>query len=517
MKTTYYQIIKSLYRSNLHRLLFAVLLILVVASSTLVAQAQEPGNGSIIFIPMINKGNGEPAGENPPPEPPPPTEVSGAFFVDPNLKIGSSGIAVDKDGGSHIVYAHYLPYVEDPQAVYLYCPDAPGVDCLDITQWNGVAMGVDVNEVQIAVTDAGQPRVLFRTDSTVYDTGMDYYYAACDQNCTDPTEWEVVYIVSNYGTAIFDIGDNTSPQRSFALDPQGRPRFIYQDRNYFIEPDHYGAYYVYCDANCTDHTPDNPTWFQTQISEGVEYNYEVYYYPSLTFTSQGEPRAVAYISALDEAESKVSYIACDVDCEDGSNWERVALFERGSTTEVAWDIELDSQDRPRIAYYEGDQIGDEGDIVHYAWCNTGDCLSAAQWSSVVPGFGRLNGQDVDLELDDQDRPRMAMIHSGGSGLAYGWCDTNCESAQGEWNYEVQETGVELEEEYPIPLPVTCDAGLWDSMTPMLALDPAGNPHIVYDSAYETRCWYDDPNDNQDPWLRFHQLWHAVRTVVFPQK
>lgn len=52
---------------------------------------------------------------------------------------------------------------------------------------------------------------------------------------------------------------------------------------------------------------------------------------------------------------------------------------------------------------------------------------------------------------------------------------------------------------------------------MLALDPAGNPRVAYDAKYDTRCWYDDPNDNLPPYLQFWQLRHAVRVMIFPQK
>ena len=51
-----------------------------------------------------------------------------------------------------------------------------------------------------------QPRLLFRSSSTVYTNGNDYYYAACDQNCTVGAQWSVVYVLSN-SAAVFELND----------------------------------------------------------------------------------------------------------------------------------------------------------------------------------------------------------------------------------------------------------------------------------------------------------------------
>ena len=81
-----------------------------------------------------------------------------------------------------------------------------------------------------------------------------------------------------------------------------------------------------------------------------------------------------------------------------------------------------------------------------------------------------------------------------------------------------ETATRLERDYPIARPLICDAGLWESIAPTLALDRAGNPRLAYDAAYHTHCLYDhDPDDNIPPVYEFWQLWHAVRVTYFPQK
>ena len=100
-----------------------------------------------------------------------------------------------------------------------------------------------------------------------------------------------------------------------------------------------------------------------------------------------------------------------------------------------------------------------------------------------------------------------------NGLGYLRCDQDCETDHPQWVNETLETTSTLDAEYPVPLPVTCDAGLWTTMTPVLSLDAAGNPFLAYDAEYDTRCWYQDPTRNNPPDYRFSQLWRAVRGVV----
>jgi hypothetical protein len=208
------------------------------------------------------------------------------------------------------------------------------------------------------------------------------------------------------------------------------------------------------------------------------------------------------------------YLACDTACNNRDNWQRVYLFDRGSENRVSWDLEMDGN-RPRLAFYEGSQLGGGGDVLYYAWCDN-NCLTKAGWQRRNLGLGSSNGKHPDLELDQQGRPRLAFIAQSGFSVNYAWCNNGCQSAQAQWQQRVVDTATGLDQAYPLARPPHCDAGLWDSMTPVLALDPAGNPSIAYDAAYHTRCWYDDPNDNQGPFLDFWQLWHSVRVNYFPQ-
>ena len=369
---------------------------------------------NLIYLPLISRPSTPPL--------PPPTRA--AFFVQPEAKTGSASITVDDFGGLHLAYADYLPYADHPAAVYLYC--APGANCANGSSWHGVALADYVNEVQLVLTRSGQPRLLIRAKSQTAGLDWDYFYAECNQTCTDPNQWAGTLVSSSFGTSIFDINDDTSPQRSFALDRQDRPRFIYQDRNYPIEPDHIGAFYMACEADCTDWL----NWTETQISRtnGTS-NYEVFDYPSLAFTSSGQPRVAAMIDPL-ESDTAFYYVACDSSCGDVNQWQRVKLFERDSGPYVSWDIEVDKTDRPRIAFYKGATLDNTGERLYFASCNS-NCLNDAAWQKLNLGLNSGVGKHPDLEFTTQNQPRIAYIRSLGDGLGYISCNTGCEGHAGQ--------------------------------------------------------------------------------------
>lgn len=506
------------YKSSIYLSIFALLvLVFPLMLAYRQTQAQMTQGDQAVYLPVImsREESTPPPTVTPSPTPtptpsptPPPTPVRKALFVEPDTRTANAAIAVDQQGNMHMVYSYFVPDSEHPMAVYRTC--AVTADCATLTNWHGVLMLDYVNEVQLALTSEGQPRLLIRTNSTYTSIGDDYYFAACDVNCTYPDDWEIAYVVTTSGMASLTIEDVNRPQRSFALDPNGRPRFVYLDNT---GPYHRGTYYAYCDAaDCT-----NPNaWFETKISLSNDPFYEHYYYPSLTFTSQGQPRVVGDgLYLLQGQELGIYYLACDNYCDVGSNWQRVRLFDRGSGVNVSWDLEMHGS-QPRLAIYEGAQLGGAGDTLYYAWCNTG-CLTAANWQRHDLGLNSSDGRHPDLELDSQGRPRLAyaLYHAGG--LGYSWCNGSCESAGAAWQHQTVETRADLHTIWPVAYPPHCDGGLWDGLAPVLALDSAGNPRIAYDTAYHAQCWYDDPyDDDPNPVFRFHLIARSVRVTYFPQ-
>ncbi len=524
-------------------LTIALLILATVSWSVQVMNAQSASvqTTNNLFLPLINSGKIDPtatptsttqpstptatptatteagvptATPTTPATPAPP--VRPAIFVDTQWKTSSASMAVDAQGGLHMAYYYYEPSggQSPTAAVYLYCPTL----CESGDNWHGVSMGEGVSEVQVALTAAGQPRMLYRTTSTVQSGGNDYHYAECNTDCTNPASWMSTRVVTSYGTSIFDISDDSLPQRYFALDPQGRPRFLYLDRNYPIEPDHYGLFYVTCEADCTDSANWSQALISAVIKEEFFFDWEVVTYPSLTFTSDGQPRFIAELMALADQnrETALYYFACDTGCDDIDNWGRVKIGERGQGSELSWDLALDADNRPRVAHYPASLPDEQGEQLYYTWCNS-DCLNPANWTQTNLGLGKRSGQGPDLELDNQGRPRIAYADPNYGGLGYIWCNVDCESTQGQWEYEIIDWDAKLYAEWPIAYPVTCDAGLWNGLTPSLTLDVQGNPRIAYDTTYNARCLYDDPNDSNDvPYYRFHLVMRAVRGIFFAQ-
>jgi hypothetical protein len=489
--------------------LFVVLALFILATSIMPALADGPGG--TVYLPLLTGGGG--GGNPPPPTEPPPTQPGFTvkkFFVEPETKTASGAVAIDAQGGKHLAYDYYLPYNEHPAAVYLYC--APGLDCSNGANWSGVSMLDQVEEVQLALTPEGKPRLLIKTGSTHSgdNTGFDFYFAACDGNCTDVNSWAGTFILYNWGTSTTDISNHETPQRYFALDHLGRPRFVYYDRNYRIEPDHFGTFYAWCDAAC-ETSPD--AWNQALICGATPYDAEIFEWPSLTFTNTGQPRLVASIFAFDPDPDGVYYVACDANCENSDNWDRTWLFERGSMHYVAWDIAMDGAGRAHVAFYKGDTLDNTEFRLYYGICET-NCLIEYNWNRFDMGFPDKAGEDVDLVMDAQGRPRLAYLHNGDE-LEFAWCNSAC-GLTASWQRRVIDTTAAITLEWTPARPPTCDAAFWNTLIPVMALDPQGNAFVAYEAKYDTRCWLTDPADPTKEVYTFHQLWHTVRGVMFPQ-
>lgn len=482
--------------------LLGITAVLVIAVGQKTAAINAAANNDThLFLPLLTSSGA--------PTPPPPAGAA-AFFVETNFKTSNGSMRVDANGGMHLAYYYYEAAggQAPTSAVYLYCP----ANCANGNQWNGVMMGTGVNEVQLELTPNGQPRLLYRVPSS--SNGNEFYYAACDSDCTNPTQWEIAFVASNEGMATLELNDDSLPQRYFALDPAGRPRFIYNDRDTWSEPDHLGTFYAYCDTVCTD--PNN--WFEVRVGEDNgnpgNFRYEKFYYPSLTFTPSGQPRFVADGVSLQD-EFFLYYVVCDNNCGITSSWQTVPLYERGSGSNVSFDIEVDSQARPRIAFYQGARLGGQGERLSYAWCNS-ICVSVGNWQIRDLGLGVNNGRGPDLELTAGARPRIAYSLYSVGGIGYSWCDTNCESAGGTWQHQVVESGTDLAHDWPVAYPPHCDGGIWDGLTPTLSLDSSGNPRLAYDATYHARCWYNPDTGEWEPWSQFRLVKRAVRGVFFDQ-
>jgi hypothetical protein len=473
-------------------------------------KANDEAESASLWIPFANSGKADDGDNNPPPAPPPTDAAPWAFFADPEWKTNSASVATDMDGGIHLAY-HYYEAAGDgapTNGVYAYCAS----DCDKAEHWKGVALGENVNEIQLALTADGRPRILYRVNSE--ETGSIFYYAECNQNCTASAGWSESAIASNLGMSIVEFSDDEQPQRYFALDPDGHPRFVYSDRDTFVEPDHLGTFYAYCDSGCTDASQ----WSETRINKdngGVgQYRSEDFYYPALTFSATGQPRILAEGSTMQD-ESVLFYVACDSGCGNAAHWQSTALFERGSGSNVAYDIAINAQGHPRIAYFDGARLNGEGETLSYAWCDQ-SCSNATNWQRYDLQLGTKEGQEPDLVLDAAGKPHIASALYNQGGLAYSWCESDCESANGVWTHQLVESRDDLDQAWDVAFPPHCDGGVWDGLTPTLALDQAGNAIFGYDATYYARCWYNDVTREWETYFQYHLVERTVRTYFLPK-
>lgn len=510
-------------RATLRRVLLAVsaCLTLVASSLTLAAPlAQQPGPTSV-YLPLIRGGQG--AGDpDAPVTPTPVPDQRAARFLEPTIKHASAALALDSAGGMHAAYAHFLPTAENPRAVYTYCTVGPA-GCGSAASWQSVALGERVREVQLALTAQAQPRLLIVSDEPEQG-GQLYSYAACDQNCASAAAWTIAPVVTSYNAT--SVSDQDQPQRSFALDPQGRPAFLYNDRNYqYAEPDRYGAYYASCEERCTEAASWSTTPLSLIYQGGWSFDYEKMNYHALRFTPDGRPRFIAQVYALhadgSDAPYGLYYYGCDTNCDETASWRRRYLLPTGggAVPQPSWDLAFDGDGRPHVALFLGDSITPEEFInqLLYISCAAADCLAVGDtWNfSRVLGV-KGAGQGADVEVDGQGRPRLAWIDTNGD-LGYAWCETACASDGASWRRQTVEDEARLRAEHPQAIPPHCRNDLWSGLAPVLALDHGGNPRIAYDVAVDADCYYDTtPSDPSDPpTVRFEPIWRGVRLTYLP--
>jgi hypothetical protein len=216
-----------------------------------------------------------------------PAEKRGLFALTDWLTYNGD-TAVDANGGVHFVfYTSDERHRDDPReqpAYYAYCP-GPVSACANDSAWAGVVqMDKQVNEIQIALTSTGKPRILTRANGS---RGYDYHYWACDQQCTDGQNWAGVFVNEMAGS---DPGTATDPQHSFALDAQDRPRFVYGNGWGNGRPT--AIYYAFCDAaDCTQ----PGSWQEINIYGPIEYKTTTTDYSTLLFDGD-KPRLLTRLN-----------------------------------------------------------------------------------------------------------------------------------------------------------------------------------------------------------------------------
>ncbi len=103
-----------------------------------------------------------------------------------------------------------------------------------------------------------------------------------------------------------------------------------------------------------------------------------------------------------------------------------------------------------------------GEKLLYIWCNE-NCFDQAtkddHWSYNDPGVPTPDGKHPDLELDSQNRPHIAYADTSAGGLGYIWCRAACETDNPTYQHKVIESAERLQADWPVAIPLNCDGGL----------------------------------------------------------
>lgn len=368
-----------------------------------------------------------------------------------------SHTVVDGSGGVH------LTFYDSNYIYYAHCT----ANCGNPANWLELplfAVGEEdsLDEPTLGVDGNGHPRLMWYALYSGYERS--YYYAECNANCTvSAANWT--------STAMVNVDSYGYPLnvRYAALDTQGRPRLVYPMVSY---PDD-GFNYLTCEAGCT--TASN--WFTATVTTpGLQPN--VF---QLVFDPYDRPRLLGY----DDNNSELVYAECSINCATAANWGSVGLFEPiYYLAEYPFTLRVDTQGRPRVAYYDGDA---GNNVLYYAWSNASP-LTVGGWSSYTLNYPTNDYWSLDLALDSQGRPAVA-YPTDTLDLDYLTCTAACETASPTWQQQFIETSDDLEASYPIALNPDCVSSDWGiSGYPSLTLDAANNPNVSYRVLHVQLCY-----------------------------
>ena len=435
----------------------------------------------------------------------------GAYFA-PEEESSSASLAFHAERGLQAALVGFGEGNRDT----LYYGLCAGGDCTQDAAWSRVALKLpQAVKAQLALTPEGAPRILGAGWSPEGGNGTDYYYAECDFDCLDEGNWRIGKVVSTADGIMSNISRNRLPERTFALDESGRPRFMVSDSNYLVEPDHYGGFYMACESDCTEAT----SWTETNLANQVGYNTESFNYPVLALGSNGSARVIAGVYAFDEEgndlEDGLYYYECDGDCERRENWSRTRVISQGSGSypNPTWSMDLTADGKPRVALFTGYGVDVEGldSQLLYIYCDQ-DCTGAEgeNWSGYPLGLGDKVGESPDIEIDSSGIPHIAFTTDGFE-LGYAMCTGDCENPdKASWDGDFAERSETAAADRPTALPFTCDGEVWNGMEPSLALI-ADKPMIAYGLSVEARCLYKEFGKPEITY-EFHEIWRGSRVI-----
>jgi hypothetical protein len=364
-------------------------------------------------------------------------------------------VEIDSKGGIHAVYPRYTI----GGAFYAYCAsDCSASDAMSVVELDTVGT---VHDAMLALDSKGRPRVLLSTANSVY-------YASCDADCDAASAWEISQILDHDGA-------REVTGEAFALDPEGRPRFLMHTYRalFGLGQQPRRTFLVSCDADCLESASWRTSQIATQTWEGTHLRYD----------SAGRAHAatVANVEENGVVTRKLgAYALCEGDCDVDTNWQGTGLYEAFEHTTAAVAMQptiamaLTRAGNPRVAVLGKNAQG--GRNIVYFECDQ-NCRGDGWAGSVISENGEIDA-GLDLALDRDERPRLAFTLGFNIGLYH--CDDleDCTSENAPWDL----TKVELGSDMPtdsIFLWDNCTIGAWFLHDPSIALGPDGAPRVAY--------------------------------------
>lgn len=442
-----------------------------------------------------------------------------AFYPAPEQESASIVTVTDGDGRLHMAHTGWDGKTKD----FIYYGVCKGPTCTTSRDgWKFATIPfARATKVQLAVTGDGRPRlhVIAYSAPELSQYNRSYSYGECEDDCTDPENWRFAEVALSGDSLLSDVLNARVPERTFALTADGWPRFIFTDANYIIEPDHYGAFLMSCEADCID----KANWKETNLAIQLDGGYptERFTRPVLAVAPDGTTGVLANVYAFDEQGKDLKqglyFYSCRQGCDDRKAWTRTFILETGggSIPGPSWDLAFTRDSQPRIAQFLGDGMPEDRQILAhqliYIYCKSA-CEKEDSWFANPVNPGKGIGEGADLVLDDADRPRIAMVTADGQ-VAIARCDEDCETKEPKWKAELVEPISVPEKERPQALPFHCDGEVWNARMPSLTL-VEGRAVVGYDIVVSARCFYKHFQEPV-PSFTFHDIFHGSRVASLP--
>lgn len=308
-------------------------------------------------------------------------------------------------------------------------------NCQQASSWQRVNVAQDKygdNVARIKVDSKGTVHVMRLMGEHL--STMVASYSVCAANCTAAKNWSTVRLPNEYAVA-----DDQLDNDWFALDRQGRPRFMLSNGYYIFgnEQDTFlqeQVVYTYCDQNCQS----AGNWKAAPLTDiGMFGNSS----GTLQFDAQNRAHWVG------GPESQLSYMTCAEKCGDPRQWSpKAAIAELGeySHTERAYDLTVAPDGTLYVPFTFENEPGKDAQLWLYSCAEA--CTSPGAWKKV----NLSQHAAFPKNLRDAGMQPVSNYFGGKLTIAFNashtsapaqrlytmTCAGSCSSAQGQWSAEL---------------------------------------------------------------------------------